>query len=74
MARLHLLLEHGRIREDTLDVLDIGGTGDDLTTRGEVRRVQATFMKATYPVVPGARLKDSGVSPRRVQMDSLEGS
>jgi hypothetical protein len=74
VARLHLLLKHGRVREDTLEILDIGGTGDDLTTRGKVRRAQGRSMEATYPVVPGARLKDSGVSPRRVQMDSLEGS
>jgi hypothetical protein len=37
VARLHLLLKHGGVGEDSLEVVDILGPGDDLATfaRGE---------------------------------------
>lgn len=74
MTRLHLLLEHRRIGHDLLQVLDIVSSLDHLSTERGVSRRSTQEERYAYPVVPGARLKLSKVTPIRVHFDSLEGS
>lgn len=76
MSRLHLLLEHGRIRLQVGKILDIVSTSNDLSTKDDpsISSVASKNRLNTHPVVPGARLKLSNDNPRRVHTVSFEGS